>query len=930
MGQASSAYRIVLLVTEKDWRLAAATLCTIAGNTIAPAPITVMAPQAVADAVRENPDWEAKVHFIVSSENNYEGLFSAALRTLGHEDVILIRPGVVVPPGWDARLAASARRRDNIATVSPLCGRFANLDLPKASEIPAQCAQWVDLVDRTCYQQSSFRQPPALQFFEGCVYVRAEAIRASPRCDPADFNACAAALRYEHVIADHMFVGSLPGVSASVESYDPPQAIRPAFSRWQTLAKNDQAGEEALPGPDLDRAGCSHRLHVLHGWGGGLEHWVREYCWADRRHHNFVLKSAGTSGEFGSELRLYNNVDDKSPLATWDLSPSIPATALSHGAYRAVLSQIIEEYGIDSLLISSLVGHSLDVLRTDLPTVAVCHDFYPFCPVFNITYNGICTSCSEDELAACTLYNPLNRFFRNLPPASWRRLRMAFTGLCRDRHLPLITPSESARNHWVQLVPSLKENFTVIPHATRPVASAPLALDLFHDGRLRVIVLGSLAPQKGLHLFEAMAEDLARRADVYLIGCGEYGLDFQRSHGITVLREYVRDQLPAILARIQPDLALLLSIVPETFSYTLQELLELAVPVLATDTGSFSDRIRDRRDGFLCAPSAAALLERIQELDRNRHLLSAVHVHLCGTRPRPVEEMLSDYEALLQTPSWSPKAYFRRDRNYFAARDRVQIFWRPQGGNFLEEVSSHIYYRPGAKPERLHLPVPPLPYPPGQLRLDLGDRPGVRILKNVKLLDTSGATLWMLPAGGTHFDLQHDVRLMDTLPDGSLVMVATGSDPFLGLPVDEPALTALQCGGALEIEITAPPPEDYISLLCRPEDSVPVTEIPNGDLVVPYPAEEMSERERLIRILCHSLASSQMHSRMERQRLESLVTDVQNRSAAVQAALRDQLTDVYNSYSWRVTNPLRAVCAAILRLWPSLIGHPAPTFRKPE
>ena len=60
--------------------------------------------------------------------------------------------------------------------------------------------------------------------------------------------------------------------------------------------------------------------------------------------------------------------------------------------------------------------------------------------------------------------------------------------------------------------------------------------------------------------------------------------------------------LPALVARIAPDAALLLPTVAETFSYTLSELRSLGVPVIATRVGALAERIRDGIDGFLVDP----------------------------------------------------------------------------------------------------------------------------------------------------------------------------------------------------------------------------------------------------------------------------------------------------------------------------------------
>ena len=98
--------------------------------------------------------------------------------------------------------------------------------------------------------------------------------------------------------------------------------------------------------------------------------------------------------------------------------------------------------------------------------------------------------------------------------------------------------------------------------------------------------------------------------------------------------------------------------VPETFSFTLQELFELAIPTLATDIGSFRNRITEGVNGFLCAPDAPSIIARLSELDCNRHVLAEVHARLRDTKVRRLPEMLADYESLTPVPKFSAKASF--------------------------------------------------------------------------------------------------------------------------------------------------------------------------------------------------------------------------------------------------------------------------------
>ena len=153
-------------------------------------------------------------------------------------------------------------------------------------------------------------------------------------------------------------------------------------------------------------------LHLMHGWGGGLAHWVRNYIEADRGVEHLVLKPIGNWGSFGEGLLLHRSVDSNEPLRYWKLDHPIKATAVRHPQYDRIFRELLAEYRVDQVMVSSLIGHSLDALRHDVPTCLVLHEYYPFCPALNISFEGqVCPSCDKHRLSACFQRNEHNRFF---------------------------------------------------------------------------------------------------------------------------------------------------------------------------------------------------------------------------------------------------------------------------------------------------------------------------------------------------------------------------------------------------------------------------------------------------------------------------------------------------------------------------------------
>src|SRR5690606_23389677 len=137
---------------------------------------------------------------------------------------------------------------------------------------------------------------------------------------------------------------------------------------------------------------------------------------------------------------------------------------------------------------------------------------------------------------------------------------------------------------------------------------------------------------KGADLLRAALPGLREHAELFLLGAGaDAHALFGEAH-VHVLLDYPREDLPALVARVAPDAALLLPTVAETFSYTLPELRSLGVPVIAPRVGALSERIEDATSGFLIDPRADALIARIAQLRRDRTPLLELRARLANWR----------------------------------------------------------------------------------------------------------------------------------------------------------------------------------------------------------------------------------------------------------------------------------------------------------
>ncbi|MDR1462741.1 MAG: glycosyltransferase [Azoarcus sp.] len=674
----------------------------------------VVIDDATADTVLANwLDGEAKADRITLLRNKERRGFAASVNSgmalHAGRDIVLFDGGVEVANDWLDRLLACARAQPDIGTVTP----FSNSGvigiypfdawaggLPGTLELSAldamfarvNAGQWVEV-------------PTASRF---CIFIRRKCLDmvgffdierfARGRGEETDFSRRAVAVGWRNVLAADVFVhcagnavpqpeeleatdeaarmlvALYPDYGDSLQSFvrgDPLARLRARVNR----ARASLGGSEfAAVMDEQERMRAAHKsltnvpmrpplpvvLHVLHG-RDGIERWIQDYCAADLDCHNLVLRGRSSRNATTTDLLLMDPRQGPAPLMVWTLAEPVRGTAVEHPEYAKIVRWICTTFDVRALMLSSLVGHSLDLLRLNMPVVFIAHDLYPFCPALSATFGNPCTHCGNGDLARCLRENPQNAFWHIADASEWQALRAAFASRLAVGNVRIVAPNEDVHARWAALFPSMStQPWTYISHglggafARGPVlpepdfsAEAVTAAQSNLTARLRVLVPGRLSPQRGLWLWRQICDGLRAFADVLLLGCGDFGLPFADYTGIEVVPDYEANELPARVAQWRPDCALLLSVLPESFSYTLAEMQALAVPVVATHSSSHAVRIDSGWNGFLVEPEVGAVLDKLRSLDHARDRLAAVADILRFSPVRTAFDMVTDYHRLL-------------------------------------------------------------------------------------------------------------------------------------------------------------------------------------------------------------------------------------------------------------------------------------------
>src|SRR5688572_16770154 len=207
------------------------------------------------------------------------------------------------------------------------------------------------------------------------------------------------------------------------------------------------------------------QLHLIHDLGGGSAKWLSDFVRADTQRVNLVLRPFAHGAAMASGVALYADAASEEPTKVWKFATPIAATVPAHAGYRAALDEIVSTHGVQALLVSSLIGHSLEVLDTGLPTVVVCHDYFPWCPAINLYYDGVCGHCDAERVATCEGGNPDYNPFAGFDAALRVAARERFVELARRPHVKMAAPSDSVGRNLKRLEPRFADvAFTTIPH----------------------------------------------------------------------------------------------------------------------------------------------------------------------------------------------------------------------------------------------------------------------------------------------------------------------------------------------------------------------------------------------------------------------------------------------------------------------------------
>jgi GT2 family glycosyltransferase/uncharacterized membrane-anchored protein YhcB (DUF1043 family) len=572
--------------------------------------------------------------------NNKENLGFVKTVNLGmkmsNNDVVLLNSDTEVTENWLVKLQNTAYVAENVATVTPLSNNATLASIPnflEDNEIP----NYIKVEDYAKYiEEHSYNFNPELTTAHGfCMYIRRNAIEKVGYFDEDlfekgygeenDFSYRCINNGLVNLLCDNTFIYHKGTQSFSAEKEEfinshikILQDKYPANYAMNTdlCVNNPYSYVQDNIKYNLENEYRKNILIIIHEFrkkeskllGGTAEH-VYDIINTLRDKMNFhvmyfddgvyKLKSFFENSE--AELYLgsvvsYNN------------------SKMYNVEYKNLIKKVLKIVNVNLVHVHHMINHYFDLFdvinEAKIPYIINLHDYYFACPNFSLVENNekCCVGNVNRNCDNClkNLKNLEGNFARN-----WRSM----TSKVLSRAKRVIVPSNSAKEVYSEFFPSLK--IDVVEHGVDKSRYNIKEIEKVETERKNIAFIGGINKIKGCDFLRKFIEKSSNeqyRYNVHLFGTA-IEEDLNEAKGNYIFHgTYDRENIVNELKENSIDLVLLLTIWPESYSYTLTESALAEIPVLAIDYGAVSERVQKNKLGYI-VPKNATFEDIENEID---------------------------------------------------------------------------------------------------------------------------------------------------------------------------------------------------------------------------------------------------------------------------------------------------------------------------
>jgi GT2 family glycosyltransferase/glycosyltransferase involved in cell wall biosynthesis len=526
------------------------------------------------------------------NNRGFPGAANTGIAAAAWRDVILLNSDTVVPPGWVERLSEAAYSADDVASACPLSNDATILSYPdKNGGNPMGNAAKLAALARRANGAGVVEIPVAVGF---CMYMRRdcldaigllrEDIWAQGYGEENDWCLRARNRGWRHVAATGCYVahegaGSFgsarqhllgrngvvlerlhPGYDRLIAEWVAADPLGPARRRMDALRWRTRRRRSAV-------------VLVTHVRGGGVEHVIR--------------RRASELEAEGRRPVVIRPAPDRSVVVGGGETPNL--------RYRLPeewdeLLALLRQDRVETVELHHTVDHDPAIQqlpgRLGVPYEVIIHDYAAFCARIALVPQH--SYCGEPPIEGCEacVADFGRKIDEEIAPAELVARSSTLLAMAQQVTVPAFDVATRIRRHFPQISPVVRpwEDDHAIPEP--PPTRRPIR---------HVCVIGAIGVEKGYEVLLGCVRDARIRALPLRFTVVGFTEDDQRLHEagpVFVTERYDEEEAVALVRAQGADIALLPSIWPETWCFTLSVAWRAGLRAAVFDLGAAAERIR--------------------------------------------------------------------------------------------------------------------------------------------------------------------------------------------------------------------------------------------------------------------------------------------------------------------------------------------------
>lgn len=324
-------------------------------------------------------------------------------------------------------------------------------------------------------------------------------------------------------------------------------------------------------------------LFITHSLGGGTELFVTNFLKKQQGKNLLLMRNYSYLKDFYYTIEDINNKKKY-------LINSLDFILSCHGAIEEIIVNSLVSYYRWSDIIDYIISYKKNY--SDTTVRYFVHDFHCICPSFNLIRNR--RFCQIKCISSnCSFNKQVYTNYKTIP--IWQEIWGRFLQNCDEVRCFSSSSKEILMKKYNNL---LGDCVTVVPHSMEYFKKYAQESIQVQKDRLTIAIPGTiLSVAKGCYIVKDFLK-ISKNKDFNVVIVGKLKKNCcVKAKNITYTGEYNSEELDIIFKKYNVNIVFFPSIWPETFSYLINEILFLGIPLVAFDIGAQGEKVKAYKKG---------------------------------------------------------------------------------------------------------------------------------------------------------------------------------------------------------------------------------------------------------------------------------------------------------------------------------------------